>query len=100
MPFVEGRASSSKGGKPNAKPNNAKGKKPLVKTNVAKRARQNEELDELKRRIATYEPPAEVTQFSQLPLSTRTLRGKSANHALFSWLKLTCHFRSQAVALH
>lgn len=58
MPFVEGSASSSKGGgkgKFTPKNKNAKkDKKPLVKTNVAKRTRQNDELDELKKQIENY----------------------------------------------
>ncbi|WOO79492.1 ATP-dependent RNA helicase DBP4 [Vanrija pseudolonga] len=81
MAFQEGQPSSSKGaGRPKGK---GKGpQKPLVKKNDAKRSRNNQELADLQKRIKEYEPPAELTLFSQLPLSSRTLRGLKHSHFL------------------
>lgn len=78
MAFVEAKASSSK-----PKPRKGKGGKgnaptQRVKTNQAKRNRVNEELRELQAKIDAFVPPAELTAFTQLPLSQPTLRGELA----------------------
>lgn len=80
MAFVEAKASSSKH-KPKGKTANAPSR---VKTNQAKRNRVNAELRELQAKIDAFEPPAEVTAFSQLPLSLPTLRGQSPRFPLLS----------------
>ncbi|BEI80156.1 hypothetical protein CcaverHIS002_0106850 [Cutaneotrichosporon cavernicola] len=76
MPFIDAKASSSK-------PRKGKGKNvpaSRVKTNQAKRNRVNDELRELQAKINAFEPPKEITSFSQLPLSQPTQRGLKASH--------------------
>ncbi|KAK8850415.1 ATP-dependent RNA helicase DBP4 [Kwoniella newhampshirensis] len=82
MAFVENKASSSRG--PFAKPKVAKGKQasPKVKSNEAKRNKINQELQELQSRVDNFFPPKEITLFSDLPLSSRTLKGLKSSHFL------------------
>ncbi|WVQ85874.1 ATP-dependent RNA helicase DBP4 [Cryptococcus sp. DSM 104549] len=80
MAFVERKASSSKGP---AKPKGGKGKQnaaPKVKSNQLKRNQVNEELRELQSRVDNFVAPSEITLFSELPLSSRTLKGLKSSH--------------------
>ncbi|WWD20597.1 ATP-dependent RNA helicase DBP4 [Kwoniella shandongensis] len=88
MAFVENKASSSKGSafaKPKFGKAGGKGKnapQPKIKSNQAKRNKINEELSELQSRIDDFIPPKEITLFSDLPLSSRTLKGLKSSHFL------------------
>ncbi|WVQ95522.1 ATP-dependent RNA helicase DBP4 [Kwoniella sp. CBS 9459] len=88
MAFVDNKASSSKaGGAAGAKTNGGKGGKgkqaqPRLKSNQAKRMKIDEELKDLENRIDTWTPPKEITLFSELPLSSRTLKGLKSSHFL------------------
>ncbi|WVW80961.1 ATP-dependent RNA helicase DBP4 [Kwoniella bestiolae CBS 10118] len=85
MAFVDNKASSSK---PNngfkGKGNGGKGKpaQPRLKSNQAKRLKIDEELKELQSRVDSWVPPAEITLFNDLPLSSRTLKGLKSSHFL------------------
>jgi ATP-dependent RNA helicase DDX10/DBP4 len=101
MAFVQRHASSSKASGSTPKPAKGKGKpkeKPTkVKSNVAKRQKVDAELAELQARVDNFVshphssllicthrqvPPSEITLFSQLPLSSRTLKGLKSSHFL------------------
>ncbi|WVF67961.1 ATP-dependent RNA helicase DBP4 [Kwoniella sp. CBS 6097] len=87
MAFVENNASTSKaGGAGNAKKGGKGGKakqaQPRVKSNQAKRMKIDEELKQLQGRIDAWTPPKEITLFSELPLSSRTLKGLKSSHFL------------------
>ncbi|WWC92167.1 ATP-dependent RNA helicase DBP4 [Kwoniella dendrophila CBS 6074] len=83
MAFVDNKASSSKssyGGK--GKGGKGKPAQPRLKTNQAKRLKIDEELKELQTRVETWVPPAEITLFNELPLSSRTIKGLKSSHFL------------------
>ncbi|KAK1922966.1 ATP-dependent RNA helicase DBP4 [Papiliotrema laurentii] len=86
MAFVQRHASSSKASGSTPKPAKGKGnpkEKPTkVKSNVAKRQKVDAELAELQARVDNFVPPSEITLFSQLPLSSRTLKGLKSSHFL------------------
>ncbi|KAK4688634.1 ATP-dependent RNA helicase DDX10/DBP4, partial [Tremellales sp. Uapishka_1] len=80
MAFVESQASSSK---PHSKRSSkSKRPQPRVKTNQAKRDKVNDELKDLQDRIDNYVAPSDLTLFSQIPLSSRTLKGLKNSHFL------------------
>jgi len=72
--------------------------KPLIKSNIAKRQKVDEELRELQSKVDNYvsnpyperpiqtnssqTPPSDLTLFTQLPLSTKTLKGLKSSHFL------------------
>ncbi|ORY35831.1 P-loop containing nucleoside triphosphate hydrolase protein [Naematelia encephala] len=79
MAFVDNQASSSKPRRDRAKGKD-RSSKPKLKSNQARRAKIDQELQELQSSVDNYEPPSEITQFSQLPLSSRTLKGLKSSH--------------------
>ncbi|WWC98711.1 ATP-dependent RNA helicase DBP4 [Kwoniella sp. B9012] len=83
MAFVDNKASSSKSAT-GAKGKGGKGKpaQPRSKTNQAKRLKIDEELKELQAKVDSWIPPAEITLFNELPLSSRTLKGLKSSHFL------------------
>ncbi|WRT70571.1 ATP-dependent RNA helicase DBP4 [Kwoniella shivajii] len=83
MAFVDNKASSSQataGGK--GKGGKGKQAQPRLKSNQAKRLKVDEELKELQARVDNWSPPAEITLFNELPLSSRTLKGLKSSHFL------------------
>ncbi|WVR08495.1 ATP-dependent RNA helicase DBP4 [Kwoniella sp. DSM 27419] len=84
MAFVDNQASSSKGSVPNGKPKGKGGKgkqvQPRLKSNQAKRMKVDEELKSLQARVDSWTPPKEITAFTELPLSSRTLKGLKSSH--------------------
>ncbi|OCF45706.1 ATP-dependent RNA helicase DBP4 [Kwoniella heveanensis CBS 569] len=87
MAFVDNKASSSRSGGVSHAKNGGKGGKgkqpqPRLKSNQAKRMKIDEELKELQNRIDSWTPPKEITLFSELPLSSRTLKGLKSSHFL------------------
>ncbi|WVQ70531.1 ATP-dependent RNA helicase DBP4 [Cryptococcus sp. DSM 104548] len=77
----ENRASTSKAP---VKGKGGKGKnpQPKIKTNQLKRNKVNDELKELKSRVDSFEPPSEIQQFAELPLSDKTQKGLKSSHFL------------------
>ncbi|ODN86073.1 ATP-dependent RNA helicase DBP4 [Cryptococcus wingfieldii CBS 7118] len=55
---------------------------PKIKSNQLKRNKANDELKELKSRVDSFEPPSEITQFTELPLSDKTQKGLKSSHFL------------------
>ncbi|WWC65167.1 uncharacterized protein I303_107781 [Kwoniella dejecticola CBS 10117] len=89
MAFVDNKASSSKtsqgqgqGQRPKGRGGKGKPAQPRLKSNQAKRNKIDEELKELQIKVDSWIPPAEISVFNELPLSSRTLKGLKSSHFL------------------
>ncbi|ORX41183.1 P-loop containing nucleoside triphosphate hydrolase protein [Kockovaella imperatae] len=84
MAFLNREASSSKStvrnGKDVSKQRPRSGSAPRVNSNQARRDRADQELISLQQRIDTFDAKKPIETFSDLPLSSKTLKGLKSSH--------------------